>query len=553
MKNKTTILILGAAQFIMVLDTTVMNVSISEVVKDLDTTVSSVQLAITAYALVMAAFMLTGAKLGDMFGRRRIFSIGLAVYGVGSLITSLSPNLGVLLFGWSFIEGIGAVMVIPAIAALAAANYTGKERALAFGMLGGIAGAGVAAGPLIGGFVTSAWTWRVVFAGETVVVIAILLFGVRRILDGPRAEGAKLDVVGAGLSALGLALAVFGILKSSSWGLITPTGAMEINGTRITPLGLSMVPWFIASGLIVLSGFRSWEQRRVRRGEQPLLNPDLMRVQQLRSGLTMFVSSYLLMAGTFFVLPLYLQLVLGKDALQTGVKILPISIAMIIAALAGGRLADRVSPRRIVRVGLLILFIGLIGLMASISPSLASPIFAISLGFFGFGIGLIVSQLGNVTMSAVDDSRSSEVGGLQGAAQSLGSSLGTALIGAVLLSGLTAGFHDRVNGDTSIPDNVAQQLVDGTEQGVPMVSKDQADQALDEAHVTDKQADHVIDLYEDSQIDALKRAVLVASLLALVALWFAGDLPAVPLAAADPKTARAPPEPEPEPEPQAVV
>src|SRR3954468_10414798 len=193
MKNKATILILGAAQFIMVLDTTVMNVSISEVVKDLDTTVSSVQLAITAYALVMAAFMLTGAKLGDMFGRRRIFSIGLAVYGVGSLITSLSPNLGVLLFGWSFTEGVGAVMVIPAIASLAAANYTGKERALAFGMLGGIAGAGVAAGPLIGGFVTSALTWRVVFAGETVVVIGILLFGVSRILDGPRAEGAKLD------------------------------------------------------------------------------------------------------------------------------------------------------------------------------------------------------------------------------------------------------------------------------------------------------------------------------------------------------------------------
>src|SRR4051794_36708060 len=278
MKNKATILILGAAQFIMVLDTTVMNVSITEVVNDLDTTVSSVQLAITAYALVMAAFMLTGAKLGDMFGRRRIFSIGLAIYGAGSLITALSPNLGVLLFGWSFTEGIGAVLVIPAIASLTAANYTGQERALAFGMLGGIAGAGVAAGPLIGGFVTSAWTWRLVFAGETVVVIAILAFGVRRILDGPRAEGAKLDVVGAGLSALGLALAVFGILKSSSWGLITPTGAMEINGTEITPLGLSMVPWFIASGVIVLVLFRSWEERRVRRGEQPLLNPDLMRV-----------------------------------------------------------------------------------------------------------------------------------------------------------------------------------------------------------------------------------------------------------------------------------
>ena len=276
MRNKTTILILGAAQFVMVLDTTVMNVSISEVVDDLDTTVTSVQLAITAYALVMAAFMLTGAKLGDLFGRRRIFAIGLGIYGTGSLITALSPNLGVLLFGWSFTEGIGAVLVIPAIASLTAANYTGQERALAFGMLGGIAGAGVAAGPLIGGFVTSALTWRLVFAGETVVVIAILAFGVRRILDGPRPERAPLDVVGAALSALGLGLAVFGILKSSSWGLITPTGALTIDGHRITPFGLSVVPFLIAAGVIVLAMFRSWEQRVVGRGGVPLLRPDLM-------------------------------------------------------------------------------------------------------------------------------------------------------------------------------------------------------------------------------------------------------------------------------------
>src|SRR5688572_9461039 len=180
MRSRTTILILGAAQFVMVLDTTVMNVSISEVVDDLDTTVPQVQLAITAYALVMAAFMLTGAKLGDMYGRRKIFSIGLAVYGTGSLITALSPNVEVLLVGWSFIEGIVAVMVIPAIAALTAANYSGKERAMAYGMLGGLAGAGVAAGPLIGGFITAALPWRVVFVAETVIVLAIRVFGVRR-------------------------------------------------------------------------------------------------------------------------------------------------------------------------------------------------------------------------------------------------------------------------------------------------------------------------------------------------------------------------------------
>jgi MFS family permease len=534
LKNKSTILILGTAQFVMVLDTTVMNVSISQVVDDLDTTVSALQFAITAYALVMAAFMLTGAKLGDMYGRRRIFAIGLGVYGTGSLITALSPNIGVLLVGWSFIEGIGACLVIPAIAALTAANYTGKERAVAFAMLGGIAGAGVAAGPLIGGFVTSALTWRVVFAAETVVVTGVLLFGVRRIKDNPSVGQESLDKVGAALSAFGLGLAVFGILKISQWGLVTPTGALTIGGTRITPFGLSVVPFIIAAGVCVLIGFRRWEQREVRLDRSPLLRPDLLTISQLRSGLSMFVSGYLIMAGTFFVLPLYLQLVLGKDAFQTGVAILPISVTMIIAAGAGGRMAVRVSPRRIVEVGLALLFISLIGLLASISPELTSPLFSISLGGFGAGIGLVISQVGNVTMSAVDESRSSEVGGLQGAAQSLGSSLGTALIGAVLLTGLTTDFHNQISADLSVPANVQKQLINGTEEGVPMVSKPTVEATLKKANVPPNQAQSVVDTYGDAQIAALKKALLAAAGFALVALWLAGDLPRVPLGEADP-------------------
>lgn len=532
MRKRATVLILGTAQFVMVLDTTVMNVSISQVVADLNTTVPAVQLAITAYALVMAAFMLTGAKLGDMYGRRRIFAIGLGIYGTGSLITSLSPNIGVLLVGWSLVEGIGAVLVIPAIAALTAGNYTGTERALAFGLLGGIAGAGVAAGPLIGGFVTSALTWRVVFAAETVVVIAILGFGVRRIRDAGTPGTERLDVPGAVLSALGLGLIVFGILKSSQWGLVTPTAPPTINGTEITPFGLSVVPFIVALGVASLAGFRRWEQRQVRLGRDPLLRPDLLSIGQLRAGLSMYVSSYLIMAGSFFVLPLYLQLVLGKDALETGIAILPISIAMILAALTGGRLADRISPRRIVQAGLLLLFVSLIGLFSAISPSLTSPVFSVSLALFGAGIGFVVSQLGNVVMSSVDESRTSEVGGLQGASQSLGSSLGTALIGAILLAGLTTGFHDRIREDPAVPAATKEQFIGGTEQGVPMISRETAQKTVEEAGLSPEEAQAVLSSYESAQIDALKRAMLGAALFALVALWFAGDLPRAPLAAA---------------------
>jgi EmrB/QacA subfamily drug resistance transporter len=527
-KNRTTILVLATAQFVMVLDSTVMNVSISQVVDDLDSSVTEVQLAITAYTLVMAAFMLTGAKLGDRWGRRRAFAIGLGVYGVGSFTTALSPNIGVLLIGWSLVEGLGAVLVIPAIAALTAANYQGRERALGFALLGGVAGAGAAVGPLIGGFVTTALTWRVVFAAETVVVIGIL-FLVHTIQDDRKPSAEKLDLVGAALSALGMGLAVFGILKISSWGFFRPTGALTINGQRITPFGFSVVPFLIMAGITVLGLFVRWEERVEKRGRTPLLRSDLLRIPQLRAGLSTVLSQYLILAGTFFVLPLYLQLVLGKDALHTGLKILPISVAMMLTSLAGSRLAARMSPRRIVQIGMGLLFVSVIGIMASIQPDLASVAFAVSLAGFGAGIGLTFSQLGNVVMSSVNESRSSEAGGLQGVAQNLGQSLGTALIGAALLSALTTGFQEDVQA-SSLPNRVKTQIAQGTEAGIGMVSQSQAESIARDAGLPPRQVDDVVDFYSAAQIAALKRALLLASFFVLVGAWFARALPTRPLA-----------------------
>ena len=530
MTNRTTMLMLGSAQFVMVLDSTVMNVSISEVVADLDTSVTQVQLAITAYTLVMAAFMLTGAKLGDIWGRRRAFAIGLAVYGAGSLITALSPSIGVLLIGWSLVEGLGAVLVIPSIAALTAVNYSGKERALAFALLGGVAGAGAAAGPLIGGFVTSALTWRVVFASETVVVLLILVM-VKRIKDDSGRAPIKLDFIGSALSALGMGLTVFGILKISTWGVFRPTGALTIGGQEITPFGISVVPFLIAGGIVLLGMFARWEQRVERAGRVPLLRADLLEIPQMRAGLSSVLSQYLILAGTFFVLPLYLQLVLGKDALETGVKILPISIAMMVTATVGPRLATRTSPRRVVELGMAVLFVSLIGLMASISPELASPAFGISLAGFGAGIGLTISQLGNVVMSSVPPSRSSEGGGLQGVGQNLGQSLGTALIGAVLLTALTTGFRQGVQADPSISQAVKTQVAQGSEAGIAMVSRADAEQIARNAGLSQQATNDLVSLYSDSQILALKKAILTASAFVLVGAWFARRLPNRPLTA----------------------
>jgi EmrB/QacA subfamily drug resistance transporter len=522
----TAVAILAAAQFVMVLDSSVMNVSISQIVEDLDTTIQGVQLAITAYTLVMAAFMLLGAKVGDIWGRERAFAIGLAVYGTGSGITALSPNLPTLLFGWSLIEGLGAIMVIPAIAALIAANYEGKERALAYGIIGGVAAAAIAVGPVIGGFVTSTWTWRLVFAGEVVVVVVILLLR-GRLKPSPKAQRQpRLDIVGAALSAIGLALVVFGILGSSSWGWIQPKGALTIGDTEITPLGFSVVPFLILGGLVFLGLFAEGEERRERRGEDTLVDLSMLRIIQLRAGLTSLAMQQLILLGTFFVLPVYLQTVLGLDAFETGLRLLPMSATMLLAALSGPRIAARRSPRRVVQGGLVALAIAAFGLVATVDVTLDSFAFAISLGVFGIGVGLLASQLGNVIMSSVRSDQTNEAGGLQGTAQNLGASLGTALIGAILLGSLSTGFADRVTTNPAIPPEVQAPLTEVAQtEGLDILPLDQVEQALLEAGVASDVATAIVAEYSAAQIDALKTSLLSVAIFAVLGLWFTRRLP----------------------------
>jgi MFS family permease len=522
----TAVAILAAAQFVMVLDSSVMNVSISQIVEDLDTTIQGVQLAITAYTLVMAAFMLVGAKIGDIWGRERAFAIGLAVYGTGSGITALSPNLPTLLFGWSLIEGLGAIMVIPAIAALIAANYEGKERALAYGIIGGVAAAAIAVGPVIGGFVTSTWTWRLVFAGEVVAVVVILLLR-GRLKPSPKAERQpRLDIVGAALSAMGLALVVFGILGSSSWGWIQPKGALTIGDTEITPLGFSVVPFLILGGLVFLGLFAEWEERRERRGEDALVDLSMLRITQLRAGLTSLGMQQLILLGTFFVLPVYLQTVLGLDAFETGLRLLPMSATMLLAALSGPRIAARRSPRRVVQGGLVALAIAAFGLVGTVNVTLDSFAFAIALGVFGIGVGLLASQLGNVIMSSVRSDQTNEAGGLQGTAQNLGASLGTALIGAILLGSLSTGFADRVTTNPAIPPEVQAALIEVAQtEGLDILTLDQVEQELLEAGVALDVATAVVAEYSAAEIDALKTSLLSVAIFAVLGLWLTRRLP----------------------------
>jgi MFS family permease len=510
------IAILASAQFVMVLDSSVMNVSISQIVADLHTTIQGVQLAITAYTLVMAALMLLGARLGDILGREKTFAIGLAVYGLGSLTTALSPNLTVLLIGWSGIEGIGAALVIPAIVSIIAATYDGKQRALAFGVVGGIAGAAIAAGPLIGGWVTTEFSWRYVFAGEVVIVATILLVR-RRMPQGPPVRTPpKLDLVGVALSSVGLALIVFGILKSSEWGLIEPRGAMEIGGEAITPFGFSVVPFLLLAGGALLAGFAQWEDRRERTGHDTLLDRRMLRIPPLRAGLLTLMMQQLILLGLF----------LGLNAFDTGKRLFPMSVTMFVAALAGPRLAAGLAPKRVAQIGLAALAVASIILLSTIDVELNGAVFALALAIFGIGAGLLLSQLGNVIMSSVDESQTNIAGGLQGTAQNLGASLGTALIGAVLIAAMGNAFVASIDNNKAVSDTAAAAVTAAAQKGLPVASVSDVQDAVEKAGVPPNEAKAVAADYGDAQIHGLKRAIGAVAMFSLLALWFTRDLPA---------------------------
>jgi MFS family permease len=518
----------------MVLDSSVMNVSISQIVADLDTTIQGVQLAITAYTLVMASLMLAGAKLGDILGRDRTFAIGLAIYGLGSLTTAISPNLTVLLIGWSFVEGLGAALVLPAIVSLIAATYSGSQRALAFGIVGGVAGAAVAAGPLIGGWVTTEFSWRYVFAGEVVIVAVILLLRGRLKRSPPAERQPQLDMVGVVLSALGLGLAVYGILKSSEWGWVEPRGALTIGGTEITPFGFSMVPFFILAGLGCLAAFATWEERREREGRDTLLDRALLRIETLRAGLTTLMMQQLILLGTFFVLPVYLQVVLGLDAFETGKRLFPMSVAMFAAAMAGPKLAAGFAPKRVAQAGLLALALASVLLLGTIDVELNDAGFAVALAVFGIGAGLLLSQLGNVIMSSVDPAKTNEAGGLQGTAQNLGASLGTALIGSVLIASLTSGIVSRVEENPALPAPVRDAVAEIAQEGIPIVPVDDVEQAALDQGLSPEQAGALADDYGDAQLDGLKGAIGAIAVIALLSAWFTRRLPGRPLQQPEP-------------------
>ncbi len=512
------LLTLAAGQFLMTLDSSVMNVSIATVAKDVHTTVTGIQTAITLYTLVMASLMITGGKLGQILGRKRAFAIGCVIYGCGSFTTAISPNLAVLMVGWSFLEGVGAALILPAIVALVASNFDRAGRPRAYGLVASAGAIAVAAGPLIGGLFTTYLSWRWVFVGEVLIVLTILALA-RRIGDAVPEERVALDLVGTALSALGLALIVFGILRAGAWGFVrSKPGAPEW-------LGLSPAIWLTLAGGVGLYLFLAWENQRLHKGAEPLVDPAILRNRSLRAGLTSFFFQYLLQAGLFFAVPLFLSVALGLSAIATGVRLLPLSITLLLAAVGIPKLFPHVSPRRVVELGFLALFAGIVVMVAALDAGAGPEIVTWPMLLAGLGIGALASQLGSVTVSAVPDEQSGEVGGLQNTVTNLGASIGTALAGAVLISILTTSFMTGIQNNPAVPADLKSRAKVQLASGVPFVSDADLKTALAKAGVPSQAADAVVDENTTARLDGLRTALSVMALIALIALLFSLRLP----------------------------
>ncbi|HEY6932046.1 MAG TPA: MFS transporter [Marmoricola sp.] len=410
---------LALAQFICSFAGSNMNVMINDISKDLHTDVAGVQLTITLFLLVMAALMIPGGKLSDRYGRKRCFEVGLVIYGVGAVLSAVAPGLPVLIVGNSILEGVGTALLIPPVYILVTLLFTDiASRARAFGAVSAMGGIGGATGPLIGGVITSAISWRAAFGFQALVIVAIVLLG-RRIVDPKPAEPElPFDVKGSVLSAAGLILVVGGIMLADK------------NGWAMLAL--------IVAGALVLAWFFLSCRNKQRAGEEPLLSLSLFKSRTSNLGMVTQNAQWILLSGLGFVVAAYLQVFRGFDAIETGVIFSAVTFGLLGSSLAAERLARRSPQRRLIAVGFALAVVGILVLLAMVPESNTGWGFAPGLLLIGVGLGTMLTPSVNVVQSSFPDSRQGEISGLSRSVSNLGSSLGVAIAGTVIVAGIAA-------------------------------------------------------------------------------------------------------------------
>ena len=489
-------ILLAMAMFVLVVDTSLMNVSISAVVRDLHTTVSGVQSAIALEALVSAAFILIGSKIGDLIGRKRAYVLGLLGYAVGALAMALAQSLTAIIVFWAIVGGLGASLLLPAMQSLIHGNFAGDAQKRAYALVGAAAAIAAAVGPLLGGFITTYLSWRIAFLLEDLVIV-VVLSGIKLVRDVPYAGPRGVDVVGALLSVLGMGGIVLGILV---W---------QEGGESVAAL--------LVIGIAAMGGLARWLVRRKRQGKPALLDPGVFKSAGYRFGISEQMLQQIALGGTMIALPIYLQMVLEYNAMQAGLSIAPLSLSMFAIALVAAKRGGKRRPAGIIRVGFALLTAGLIVLIPIVPRASSGWYLVIPLIIAGTGLGLLVSQLNNYTLSPISDDAVSEAAGVNSAAGSFGLSFGLAFAGAIMLATLSVTFTNMAEASTVLPPADQQRVAKALEHGAEILSNTDLSKQL-AGEPKDIQAE-IIRINTHARHISLQVALLIPIIAGLIGLF----------------------------------
>jgi EmrB/QacA subfamily drug resistance transporter len=486
-------LLLAAAMFVLVVDTSFMNVSISAVVRDLHTTASGVQSAIALEALVSAAFILINSKMGDLIGRKRAYVFGLLAYAIGALAMTLTQSLTTVVVFWAIIGGLGASLLLPAMQSLIHGNFTGAAQKRTYALVGASAAIAAAVGPLLGGFVTTYLSWRVGF-GLEVVIILVVLSQIRLVKDVPYTGPRKVDLVGAVLSVVGMGGVVLGILVWQEGG--------------------GYVGLIIAIGVVTLAAFAYWLVQRKRRGKPTLLDPDLFKHLNFRIGISQQMLQQITLGGAMIALPLFLQMTLEYNAMQAGLSLAPLSLSMFGMALLAGRKAGKRRPANIVLAGFALSTVGIAAIIPLVPRVDSGWYLVVPLLIAGSGLGLLVSQLNNFTLAPIAEERVSEAAGVNSAAGSFGLSFGLAVAGGLMLWALALSFTHLTYSSAAIPAAQQQQIAAKMETDAEIMSNTELQQQISSEPQGVQNA--ILAVNTDARNRSLQFALLVPALAGLL-------------------------------------
>jgi len=492
--NGTLAILLAMAMFVLVFDTSLMNVSISAVVNDLDTTASGVQGAIALEALVSAAFILIGGKMGDLIGRKLAYILGLLGYAVGAVAMTVAQDLNTVIIFWAVIGGLGASLLLPSMQSLIHGNFQGAHQKRVYALVGASAAIAAAVGPLLGGFITTFLSWRVGFLLEA-VIIAIVLAGIKLVKDVPFTGDRSIDLVGSALSVLGMGGVVLGILVWQEGG--------------------GYVALIIGLGVAALGGLVFWLSSRKKRGKPTLIDPALFASKPFRAGVSGQLLQQITLGGTMIVLPLYLQMVLEYNALQAGLSIAPLSLSMFAVALIAGRVAKG-RPANLILWGFVLTVIGLVAIVPLVPIADSGWYLTVPLLVSGSGLGLLVSQLNNYTLSPITDERVSEAAGVNSAAGSFGLSFGLAFAGAIMLAALATGFTALADSSTVLTQEQQQQVSSVLEEDAELMSNTGLQELL--ADESPEVSAEMIRINTEARHLALQIALLIPILAGIVGI-----------------------------------